>query len=103
MDLFSAIYSYSFDGFFQNYISCYLSYWLHLLLIVCGGIKLNPGPGFGRLFSYICGIHDNLNELALAKLDFDVLASAESKVSHHRHLLELCTPGFGCPQQRLKN
>ena len=34
--------------FFKINISFYLSYWLHLLLIVCGDIKLNPGTGSDR-------------------------------------------------------
>ena len=35
--------------------------------------------------------------------DYDVLVCAESKVSNRRHLSELRIPGFGCPQQRLRN
>ena len=42
-------------------------------------------------------------ELAVAILDYDVLVCAESKVSDRLHLSELCIPGFGCPQQRLRN
>ena len=35
--------------------------------------------------------------------DYDVLVCAESKFSDRRHLSELRIPGFGCPQQRLRN
>ena len=48
----------------------YLSYWLLLLLIVCGDIESNPGPGSDRrvrlLYSKIRGLHANLDELAVA-------------------------------------
>ena len=100
MDLFSDVYSYFFIYFLKMYFFFYLSYWLHLLLIFCGDIKSNPGPGFdGRvrvLYSNIRGLHTNLDELALAGLDYNVLVCAESKVSH-RHLSELSILGFGCP------
>ena len=39
----------------------------------------------------------------MAGLDHDVLVCAESKASNGRHLSELHIPGFGCPQQRLRN
>ena len=76
-------------------------------MIVCGDIESNPGPGFDRMvrvhYSYIRGLHANLDELAVAGSDYDVLVCAESKVSDRRHLSELRIPGFGCPQQRLRN
>ena len=85
----------------------YLSYWLRLLLIVCFDIESNPGPGTDRrvrvLYSNIRALHANVNELAVVGSDYDVLVCAESKVSDRRHLSELSIPGFGCPQQRLKN
>ena len=49
------------------------------------------------------GLHANLDELLVAGSDYDVLVSAESKVSDRLHLSELRIPGFGCPQQRLRN
>ena len=60
----------------------YLSHWLRLLLIVCGHIESNPGPGSDRRVrvfnSYILGLRHNLNELAVAESDYDVLVCAES-------------------------
>ena len=55
------------------------------------------------LYSNISGLHANLDELAVAGSDYDVLVCAESKVSDRRHLSELRIPYFGCPQQRLRN
>ena len=82
------------------------SYWL-CLLVVCGDIVSNPGPGSDRrvrvLYSNIHGLHANLDELAVARSDYDVLVCAESKISDRRLLSELCIPGFGCPEQRLRN
>ena len=85
----------------------YFSYWLRLLLILYGDIESNPGPGSDRrvqvLYSNIRGLHANLDELAVAGSDYDVLAGAESKFPDRRHLSQLRIPGFGCPQQRLRN
>ena len=85
----------------------YLFYWLRLLLIVCGDIESNLGTGSDRrvrvLYCNICGLDANLDELAVTGSDYDVLVCAESKVSDRRHLSELRIPGFGCPQQRLRN
>ena len=70
-------------------------------------IESNPCPGSDRrvrvLYSNIRGLHVNLDELAVAESDYDVLVCAESKVSDRRHFSELCIPGFGCPQHRLRN
>ena len=67
----------------------------------------NPGPGYDRnvrdIYSNICRLHDNLNELAVPRSDYDVMVCAESKVSDRRHLSELRIPLFGCPQQWLRN
>ena len=58
------------------------------LLIVCGDIESNPGPGSGRwvlvLYSSIRGFHENLDELAAVGSDYDVLVCAESKASNRR-------------------
>ena len=82
----------------------YLSYWL---LIVCCDIESNLCPGFDRrvqvLYFNIYDLCANLDELAVAGSDYDVLVCVESKVSDRHHLSELCIPGFGCPQQRLRN
>ena len=58
--------------FFMDFIKIYLfylSHWWRLLLIVCGDIESNTGPGTDRrvcvLYSNIRGLHDNLNELAV--------------------------------------
>ena len=78
-----------------------------MLLIVCSDIESNPGPGSDRrvriLYSNIRGLQANLDELAVAGSDYDALVCAESKVSDRRHLPDVSIPGFGCPQQRLKN
>ena len=74
-----------------------------MLLIVCGDVESNPGPGSDKrvqvLYSNIRVLHANFDELAVAGSDYDV----ESKVSDRRHLAELRLPGFGCLQQRLRN
>ena len=57
----------------------------------------------GVLYSNIRGLHANLNELAVAGSNYDVLVCAESKVSDRRHLSEIRIPGFGNPQQRQRN
>ena len=71
----------------------YLSYWLRLLLTVCGDIVSNPGPGSDRrvrvLYSNICGLHANLDKLAVTGSDYDVFVCAESKVPDRRHPSEL--------------
>ena len=69
LDHFSAVSSLFFYGFSLKKIF-YLSYWLRLLLIVCGDIESNPGQGSDRrvrvLYSNIRGLHANLDELAVA-------------------------------------
>ena len=78
-----------------------------MLLIVCGDIESNPGQCSDTrvqgLYSNIRGLHANLDEFAVAGSDYDILVCSESKVSDHLHLSELSIPGFGCPQQRLRN
>ena len=49
------------------------------------------------------GLPANLDELAVVGSGYDVLECAESIVSDRCHLSELCIPGFGCPQRRLRN
>ena len=88
--LFSAVYSYFLIDFLKINFFFYCSYWLHLLLIFCGDIESNPGPGSDRrvrvLYSNIHGLHSNLDKLAVAESDYDVFVCAESKVSDRRHL-----------------
>ena len=55
------------------------------------------------LYFHVRGLHSNLDELAVAGLDYDVLVCVESKVSDLRHLSEIHDAGYGCPQQRLRN
>ena len=78
MDLFSAVYSHF---FFLKIDFFYFSYWLSLLLAVCNDIESNPGPGSDRsvliLYSNIHGHYANLDELAVAGSDYDVLVCAE--------------------------
>ena len=94
-------------GITKIYFFFYLSYWLRLLLIVCGDIESNPGPGSDRrvrvLHSNIRDLHDNLDEFAVAGSDYDDLVCAEPKFSDRCHLSELHIPGFGCSQKRLRN
>ena len=94
-------------GIINIYYFFYLSYLLCLLLIVCGDVEPNPGPDSDKrvrvLYSNIRGLNANLDELAVAGMDFDVLVFAESKISDHRHLSELHFPGIGSPQRRLRN
>ena len=46
------------------------------MLIVCGDIESNPGPGSDKrvrvLYSNIRGLRANLDELAVAGSDYDV-------------------------------
>ena len=44
-----------------------------------------------------------MTELGVVGSKFDVMVCAETKVSDRRHLSQLRVPGFGCPQQRLRN
>ena len=48
-DLFCHLFLF-FYGFLKINSFFYLSYWLRLLLIVCGDIESNPGPGSDRRF-----------------------------------------------------
>ena len=100
VDLF--IFSYSFClGIIKMYFFFYLFYWLHFQLIVCGNVESNPGPGSDKRvrvpYSTIRGLHANLDKLAVAGSDYDVLVCAEPKVSDRSHLSELHILGFGCP------
>ena len=59
-----------FMDFYKINLFFYLSNWLPLLLIVCGDIESNPGPGSDRrvrvLYSNIRELHASLDELAVA-------------------------------------
>ena len=81
MDLFSAVYYYFCMSFLKINFSFYLSYLWSLLLFVCGDIESNPCPGSDRkirvLYSNIRGLHTNLDDLAVAGSDYDVLVCAE--------------------------
>ena len=67
-------------------------------------VKSSPGSDMRVriLYSNIPCLHANLDELAEAGSDYDVLLCAESKISDRCHLSELSIHGFGCPQQRLR-
>ena len=73
-----------------------------MLLIVCGDIESNPGPGSERrvrfLHSNIRGLHANLEELAVAGSDY-VLVRAESTVSDRRHLLSYVSLALVSPNR----
>ena len=92
-------------GIFKIYFFFHFSYWLHLLLIVCGDVESIPGPCSDKrvrvLYSNIRGIHANLDELAVAQSDYDVLVCAESKVFEPPSLratypIALVAPSRGC-------
>ena len=93
----------------SKYISSFIFpiAWLRLLLIVRGDVESNQGPGSDKrvrvLYSNMRGLHPNLDELAVAGSDYDVLFCSESKVSDLHHLSELHISGFGCPHLRLRN
>ena len=99
--------------FLEIYFLFYFSYWLRLMLLVCGDIESNPGPGTDRrvwvLYSNIRGLHANLDELDVAGSDYDGLVCAESFIavfeskSKSLSLSELRISGFGCPKQRPRN
>ena len=56
---------------------------MHLLSIFCGDVKSNPGLGTGKnvqiIYPNILGFHANLDRLAEAGLDCDVLVCARLK------------------------
>ena len=103
MDLFSAVYSYFFIDFLKIN---FLSYWFCLLLTVVAILSQSQVHFLiGRFGSSILifVVFTPMDELALPGSGYDVLVCAESKVSDRCHLSELHIPGFGCPQQRLRN
>ena len=85
-------------GYYQHLFLLLSLIWWRLLLIVCGDVETNPGPGSDNrvrvLYSNIRGLHANLDVLAVAGSDY-VLVCAESKVSERGHLPELRITGFG--------
>ena len=89
-------------GIMKIYFFFYLSYWLRSMFIVCGDVDSNPDSVSDKwvrvLYSIIRGPYANLDELAVAGSDYDVLVCAESKISDSRHLSELRISGFGYPQ-----
>ena len=94
--------------FFVWVLSKFISSFIfHIGCIVCGDVESNSGPGSDKrvlvLFSNIRVLHVNLDELAVARSDYDVLVCAESKVLYRRHLSELHIPGYCCPQQWQRN
>ena len=80
-------------GIVKIYLSFCLSYLSCLLLIVCGDVESNPGPGSHKrvriLYSNIHSLLANLDELAEAGSDYDVLVCAVSKVSQNSLSLDL--------------
>ena len=52
---------------------------------MCGDVESKQGPGSDKrvlvLYSNIRGLHANLDELAVAESDYDVLVCSKSKVS----------------------
>ena len=72
-------------------------------MIVCGDGESNPDPGSDKrvrvLYFHLRGLHSNLDELAVAGLDYDVLVCVESKVSDLQHLSEIHDAGYGCPNR----
>ena len=77
MDLFSAVCSSFCIGIIKINFFFYLSYWLRLLLIVCGAVESNPGQGSDKrvrvLYSNIPGRHANLDEIDMGGSDYDIL------------------------------
>ena len=94
-------------GIIKMYLLFYISYWLPLLLFVCGDVESNPGPGSDKrvlfFYSNIRGHRVNLDELAVAGLDYDVLVCDESNISDRSHISVLRIAGFGCPEPKLRN
>ena len=80
-------------------VSCFYS----LILIQCGDIETNPGPRPARhrqcrvLYANIRGLHANLNDLAVASKQYDILFCSETLVSNARHVSEILIPGFQRP------
>ena len=92
-------------GIIKIYFFFYFS--LHLLLIVCGDVESNPGPGSDKrvgssipTFVVFMPIWTSWPWLDRMMMFWFVLSI---KVSDRRYLSELRIPGFGCPQQRLRN
>ena len=75
-----------------------------MLLLVCGDIESNPGPGSNKnvrvLYSNRCYLHANLDKLAVAGSDFDRILSLKSLIADPTSVTEPNT-WFGFLQQRL--
>ena len=70
------IFLFFFMNFLKIHLFFHLSYWLRLLVIVCGDIESILGPSSDRsirvLYSNICGLHADLDELAVAGSNYGV-------------------------------
>ena len=54
------------------------------------------------MFSYINGLHGNLEDLAVSAFGLDIVVWAETKVSGRRQVAELLIPGFSSPTMLLR-
>ena len=76
--------------------SKYCVYFLPVLaILLAGDVEVKPGPTFCRrqqcrmLYSNICGLHANLNDLMVSSRQFDILFCSETLVSNLRSPKEL--------------
>ena len=76
------------------------SYLYFIILIRSGDVESNPGPRPARrrqcriLYANVRGLHANLNDLAVASKQYDILFCSETLVSGMRHVSEILIPGF---------
>ena len=79
------------------------SYLYFIILIRSGNVESNPGPRPARrrqcriLYANVRGLHANLNDLAVASKQYDILFCSETLVSDMRHVSEILIPGFKKP------
>ena len=81
---------------------------LHILLILCGDIEVNPGPCRTRnkcrvLYHNIRGLKTNLNDLQIASRNYDIIFCSETLVSQRRHVSEILLQGFNKPTLLLRD
>ena len=83
------------------YYSFYVFYFiLKLLLLRAGDVHPNPGPRshfLKALYMNIRGLKANLQDVAIASSQYDLVFCSETLVSNYRHSSELLMPGFKKP------
>ena len=84
----------------------YTSFFVYILLLLCGDIETNPGPPKKPcrvMYNNIRGLHKNLKDLHVASKDFDIILCSETLVTKRRHISELLIPEFDRPKLFLQS